>query len=141
MSKALEHANIAQLACDDCKGFEACKEYVAEGAPFYCQAATFADLKTVEDYAEWCVGLAKACPGYSFDVHNKVWDETTRTAIFFCTYHATHTSPEGHGPDEPTGKTTNSDYVYFFKVDDNDKITSMHKVWNDGYCLSQLGWA
>ena len=29
--KAWENANIAQLACDDAKGWEACKDVVAEG--------------------------------------------------------------------------------------------------------------
>ena len=95
----------------------------------------------MEAYAEWCVGLGTACPGTTFDVRLKVWDEATRTAVFFCTYHATNTKPGGHGPDQPTGKTANSDYVYFIKMNADDKIEHIHKVWNDGYCLKEIGWA
>ena len=86
-------------------------------------------MTTVKEYVDWCEGFGKICPGATFDVNFKTFDEATSTAICDCAYHATHTG-EG-GPVEATGKTTHSDYVYRLKFFDDDKVESMHKVWND----------
>ena len=86
-------------------------------------------MTTVNEYVDWCEGFGKICPGATFTVKFKTIDEATSTAIFVCTYHATHTG-EG-GPVEPTNKSTDSDYVYVLKFNDEDKVESMHKTWND----------
>ena len=86
-------------------------------------------MTTVKEYVDWCDGLGKICPGATFTVNFKAFDEATATAIFDCTYHATHTG-EG-GPVEATNKTTHTDYVYRLKFNDDDKVESMYKVWND----------
>ena len=86
-------------------------------------------MTTVKEYVDWCEGFGKICPGATFTVKFKTFDEATSTAIFVCTYHATHTG-EG-GPVEPTNKSTDSDYVYMLKFNDEDKVESMHKTWND----------
>lgn len=141
-NEALDVANVAQLACDECRGWEACKDVVADGATFFCQADAIKNIKTVKEYAEWCAELAKACPDPKFDVRVKTWDKETKTAIFFCTYHMKNTAEAGKvGPKNPTGKSVDSDYVYFMKMTDDNKIERIHKVWNDGYCLEQAGWA
>ena len=69
---------------------------------------------------------------------HSAWDEQTRTALFFATFHGTH-SGEG-GPVPPTGNTIAADYVYVMDFD-GDKIRHMTKIWNDGQSLKQLGWA
>ena len=50
----------------------------------------------------------------------------------------THTA-EG-GPVPPTGKRTESDYVYVADMRDG-KIAHLTKIWNDGWAFGQLGWA
>lgn len=91
-------------------------------------------MTTVKEYVDWCEGFGKIYPGASFTVRFKAFDEATSTAIFVCTYHAKH-SGEG-GPVAPTNKSTDSDYVYMLKFNDEDKVESMHKTWND----SKLSW-
>jgi hypothetical protein len=44
------------------------------------------------------------------------------------------------GPIPPTGKSTNTDYVYVMQFD-GDKIRHMTKIWNAGWALKELGWA
>ena len=99
------------------------------GATFSSQCETFKDMTTVKEYVDWSEGFGKICPGATFTVNFKTFDEATATAIFDCTYHATHTG-EG-GPVEATNKTTHSDYVYRLKFNDDAKVESMYKVWND----------
>ena len=59
-------------------------------------------------------------------------------AIFFATYTLTHTV-EG-GPVPPTNITTNSQYVYIFTMNDDDKIQEIQKVWNAPWEMKELGW-
>jgi hypothetical protein len=137
-SKALENATIVQVAMDKATGWDSCKHVVEEEATFSAQAGGLTDFKTLKEYADWTEGFATICPNSTFDVNIKMYDEATRTAVFVCTYHATHTG-EG-GPVEATGKTTNSEYVYVIKMNENDKIINFQKVWNDGFALAELGW-
>src|SRR5215216_4381439 len=66
---------------------------------------TLADVKTVEGYCDWMYGLGTiTAPGAAYDLHASCYDEATRTAVFFATYHAKHTG-EG-GPVPPTHKET-----------------------------------
>lgn len=137
---AFDNARMFFEACEAPKGWDGCKDYVASGASFACQAGALADVKTVEAYTEWMKGLVGGpLPGASYTLHTSAWDEATSTATFVATFHATH---KGEGaPVPPTNKTTNTDYVYAIKMNGDGKVASMTKVWNDGYALAELGWA
>jgi hypothetical protein len=136
---AFENATKFVQACDGNLGWEGCKDYVVDGAPFVVQAEALAEVKTVEAYCDWLAGLDKGpLKGNSCTLHSSSWDEANRTAIFFKTYTATH-SGEG-GPVEATGKATNSDYVYALTMNEDAKVAKLHKVWNAPYCLKELGW-
>jgi len=122
------------------KGWEECKEYVADGAPFACQSDPLGDVKTVEGYCDWVTGFGKGTvSGATYDLHASSWDEATRTATFFATYHAKHTG-EG-GPVPPTNKETHSHYVYALTMNPVDKVQSMIKIWNGHWAMKELGWA
>lgn len=54
------------------------------------------------------------------------------------TFHATH-SGDG-GPVPPTGKSTDTDYVYVLKMDADDKVSHMTKIWNAPWAMRELGW-
>jgi hypothetical protein len=136
---AFENAKKFILACDGNKGWEGCKEYVADGAAFVVQAEALADVKTVEAYCDWLAGLDKGpLKGNSYTQHSCSYDEANSIALFFSTYTATH-SGEG-GPVEATGKQTQSDYVYALTMNADGKVEKMHKVWNAPFCLKELGW-
>lgn len=65
-------------------------------------------------------------------------DKERACVTAFGVFHGTHT--DAGGPAEPTGKSVSTDYVYVMHFEDG-RITSMEKIWNDGYALQQLGWA
>jgi hypothetical protein len=126
-------------ACESLQGWDACKQYVAEGAPFYSQCEPLVDIKTLEDYVGWLTGFGTGVtPGCQYDLHASAYDEANQCGLFFATFRATHTGDGG--PVEPTNKSTNTDYVYAIKMNDEGKVASMTKVWNSSWALRELGW-
>ena len=126
-------------ACEKTEGWAGCKPFVAENATFEAQSEPLVDFTTVEAYCEWMKGFGTVtAPGATYDLNSASFDETTRTAVFFATYHAKHTG-EG-GPVPPTNQETNSHYVYVLKMDDSDKVAHMTKIWNAPWAMKELGW-
>ncbi|MBI1299623.1 hypothetical protein GC175_32255 [bacterium] len=126
-------------ACESAQGWKGCRPYVAENAPFFAQSEPLVDVKTVEAYCEWMAGFGTVtAPGATYDLHVKCYDESTRTAVFFATYHAKHTG-EG-GPVPPTHKETHSHYVYLLTMNKEDKVAQMIKVWNSTWAMREIGW-
>jgi hypothetical protein len=126
-------------ACESVKGWEECSEYVEPGASFSAQCEPLVEIKTVEEYVNWMTNFCETiAPGGSYKLHSSAFDDATRTAMFFATFTLSHTG-EG-GPVPPTNKETNTHYVYIFKINDNDKIQSMQKVWNAPWAMRELGW-
>lgn len=137
---AFDNAKKFFEACETPLGWEGCREYVAEGAGFTAQSEPLTEIHTIEAYAEWMMAFGTiTAPGASYELHSACWDESTRQAVFFATYHATHTG-EG-GPVPPTGRDTHSHYVYIVKMDADDKVSGMTKVWNAPWAMRELGWA
>lgn len=139
----LESIQICMAACDGCRGWSACKDLCLPDATFSCQADTLAHIKTVQEYADFFYAFGKACPNASWTTHNTQWCPQTHTATLVCTYHCTHSqSLEGVGPLTPTHKTSHTDYIYNVQTDPNQgyKIKHITKIWNDKWCLRDLGW-
>ncbi len=124
--------------CESLGGWEKCKDFVAENATFNGQCEPLVELKTVEDYVGWMVGFGTIAPGCSYELHASSFDETNKIALFFATYTATHTGDGGPVP--PTNKTTNAEYVYALKMNEEGKVVSMTKIWNASWTLRELGW-
>ncbi|MBK7600285.1 MAG: hypothetical protein IPJ07_17905 [Acidobacteria bacterium] len=136
---AFENAKKFFVACEASEGWEGCQSYVAEGATFRAQSEPLIEVTTVQSYCEWMAGLGKiTLPGATYNLHTAAFDETTNTAIFFATFHARHTG-EG-GPMPATNLETHTDYVYVLQMNDENKVTSMVKVWNAPWALRELGW-
>ena len=136
---AFENAKKFFDACDEAKGWSGCKEYVAEGALFVAQSEPLAEINTVEGYCEWMGAFGTVTvPGATYDLHTTCYDEKSRTAVFFATFHATHTG-EG-GPVPPTNKDTHTHYVYVLTMNADDKVKSMTKIWNAPWAMRELGW-
>jgi len=125
--------------CESAKGWNSCKDYVAENATFDAQSEPLVEITTVKDYVDWMAGLGTiTAPGCSYKIHASAFDEVNNVALFFATFTGTHTG-EG-GPVPPTNKTTNSQYVYALTMNNEGKIASMSKVWNSSWALRELGW-
>jgi len=136
---AFETASKFFAACEAPEGWEGCRQYVADGAPFTAQSEPLAEINTIEAYCDWMAAIGKiTAPGASYDLHSASYDEATRTAVFFATYHARHTG-EG-GPVPPTNRETHSHYVYVLTMNDDNKVARMVKVWNASWALRELGW-
>jgi hypothetical protein len=127
-------------ACDKPAGWAGCQAFVEPGATFVSKSEPLADITTVEAYCEWMMAFGTiTAPGSTFDMHAASYDESTRTATFFATYHATH-SGEG-GPVPPTHQQTHSHYVYALTMSASGKVERMVKIWNAGWAMRELGWA
>jgi hypothetical protein len=136
---AFENARKFFDACEAPAGWDGCKDYVADGAPFDAQSEPLVDITTVQGYCDWMAGFGTVtAPGATYDLHTSGYDEDSRTAMFFATYHATH-SGEG-GPVPPTNKETHSHYVYFLTMNGDNKVEKMTKVWNAPWAMKELGW-
>jgi hypothetical protein len=136
---AFENARKFFAACEAPEGWAGCKPYVADDARFTAQSEPLADVTTVEAYCEWMAALGTmTAPGATYDLHTACYDESSRTAVFFATYHATHTG--AGGPVPPTHKTTHSHYVYVLTMDADNKVGSMVKIWNAPWAMKELGW-
>ena len=136
---SFENAKMFFHNCESAKGWEACKDYVTDNANFSAQSEALAGINKVKDYVDWLAGLSSiTMPGCSYKVHSSSYDEFTETALFFATFTGTHLG-EG-GPIPPTNKTTNTQYVYALKMNDDGKVMSMTKIWNSTWALSELGW-
>ena len=111
-------------ACETGKGWEACRAYCAPDASFAAQSEPLAGITTLRDYAEWMKAFAT--------------DEERQTVCAYAVFSATHTG-EG-GPCPPTGKRTESDYVYVMEFA-GDTVRHMTKIWNSAWAMKELGWA
>jgi hypothetical protein len=136
---AFENAKKFFDACEAAAGWAGCQNYVVPDAPFVAQSEPLVEVTTVEAYCNWMAGLGTVtAPGATYNLHASCYDEENKAAIFFATYHATHTGDGGPVP--PTGKTTHSDYVYVLTMSDDNKVAKMVKIWNASWALRELGW-
>ena len=135
----VENATKFFHAVESCKGWDGCRDYVAPGATFQAQSEPLVDIKTVEAYCEWMKAVgAGPLKGCSYTVHSSAFDESSSTAIFVATFHATHTGDGGPVP--PTNKHTDTDYVYALTMNAQGKVAAMRKVWNASWALKEIGW-
>ena len=126
-------------ACETLKGWEGCKEFVADEALFTAQCERLTEIATVQEYCEWMAAVGNGpLKGCSYKLHSSSYDEQGQTALFFATFTATHVGDGG--PVEPTQKQTNTDYVYALTMNEEGKVEKMCKIWNAPWALKELGW-
>ena len=57
-------------AVDSAAGWQACRQYIAEGASFTAQSEPLADVKTVKDYVDWMAAFGTTpVPGCTYELH------------------------------------------------------------------------
>ncbi len=125
-------------ACETGRGWEVCRHFCTPTATFTSQAEPLAEVNTLEAYTQWMQDLLKFMPNGSYDLRSFAVDAQRQTVSAYAVFSAAHTG-EG-GPCPPTGKGTNTDYVYVMEFKD-DKIRHMTKIWNAGWAMRELGWA
>jgi predicted ester cyclase len=83
-------------------------------------------------------GLLTVLPDARYAVRSFATDPERNNVCACGVFSGTH-SGQG-GPVPPTGKRTDTDYVYVMEFD-GDKIRHMTKIWNAGWAVKDLGWA
>ena len=124
-------------ACENGKGWEVCRVYCTPDASFSAQSEPLAEIRTLQGYTDWMKGLLGFMPDGRYTVKSFATDDERNNVCAYGVFSATHTG-EG-GPLPPTGKNTNTDYVYVMQFQ-GDKIRHMTKIWNSGWALRELGW-
>jgi steroid delta-isomerase-like uncharacterized protein len=137
MASITETARSFFEACEQGKGWAECSTYCHPDASFACQADPLAEVRTLKDYADWMKGMFTPMPDARYTVSAFATDPERQAVVASATFHATHTGKGGPVP--PTGRKTDSDYVYVMRFEDG-KIRQMTKVWNSGWALRELGW-
>ena len=138
MGSSKDAAMAFYHACESGKGWAGCAEYCHPDASFSAQAGAIAEMKTLEAYCDWMAGVVTIMPDADYDLKASGADKENGRVTIYGVFTGTHTA-EG-GPVPPTGKRTESDYVYVADMRDG-KIAHLTKIWNDGWAFGQLGWA
>jgi hypothetical protein len=95
-------------------------------------------MKTVEAYTEWMKAFGSiTAPGFAIAVHSTSFDEDNKTYTYVAPF-VKHTGEGGHVP--PTNKEMHTEYVCIVKLNDNGRVKTVKKIWNDTYAMKQFGW-
>ena len=137
MKISTDDAKIFFDACETGKGWEGCKDYCLPNASFTAQAEPLAEMRTLEEYADWMKGLCMIMSDASYDLKSFATDNERGNIATYAVFSGTHTG-EG-GPVPPTGKTVHSDYVYVIESE-GGKSSHMTKIWHAGWAMKELGW-
>jgi predicted ester cyclase len=138
VTSMIETARNFFEACETGQGWDGCSAYCHSHATFSAQAEPLAELKSLNEYAEWMKALLTFIPDGRYTLESFAVDTDHTTVIAYAVFHGTH-SGDG-GPVPPTGKSTDTDYVYVMRFD-ADKIGHMTKIWNAGWAMRDLGWS
>ena len=96
---AFENAARVFHACESSEGWDACREYAEPDAAFEAQAGPVAAFETVEEYADWMADdVPPWMPDGHYHLHASAWDEEHGIALFFATFHGSHTGEGGPVP-------------------------------------------
>ena len=137
MSTPKETALDFYYACESGAGWAGCARFCHPDASFSAQAGAIAEMETLEAYCDWMKGVVTILPDAGYDLKAVGADDENERVAIFGVFSGTHTG-EG-GPVPPTGKKTESDYVYVADMRAG-KIAHVTKIWNDGWAFNQLGW-
>ena len=125
-------------ACETGKGWDACRQFCKPDATFSAQAEPLADVRTLQQYADWMKGLLTFIPNGRYEIKSFATDDQRKNVCAYGVFLGTHSAPGGPCP--PTGKSVKTDYVYAMDFE-GDKIRHMTKIWNSGIAVKELGWA
>jgi predicted ester cyclase len=95
-------------------------------------------MHSLQQYTEWMKGLLHTLPDARYAVKSFAVDAERNNVCAYGVFSGTHRGDGGPCP--PTGKSTNTDYVYVMEFA-GDKIRHMTKIWNAGWAMKELGWA
>ena len=137
MASITEQAKAFLAACETGKGWEVCSAYCTPDATFAAQAEPLAQVKTLRQYTDWMRGPLTVLTDGRYEVKSFATDAERNNVCAYAVFTGTHLAG---GPCPPTGKATETDYVYVMQFA-GDKIAHMTKVWHSGLALKELGWA
>ena len=102
------------------------------------QSELLVGVTTLADDTNWMQGLLGFMPDGSYTVKSCATDEARQNVCAYGVFSGTHTGQGGPLP--PTGKRTDTDYVYVMQFT-GGKISHRTKIWNAPWAMKALGWA
>jgi hypothetical protein len=124
-------------ACEAGRGWEGMPGLLPAQRELFGPSEPLTEIRTLQAYTECMKDLLTFMPDGRYILECFATDNERNSVCAFAIFSATHT--DDGGPCPPTGKSTNTDYVYVMKFD-GDKIRHMTKVWNAGWDMRELGW-
>ena len=88
-------------ACEAGEGWRGCAAYCHADATFSAQAEPLADLRTLEEYADWMKGLMVVLPDGRYDLKSFATDRARNNVCAYAVFSGTHTGPGGPCPPGP----------------------------------------
>ena len=137
MAAMTDVAQAFFAACETGQGWDACKQFCAPNATFSAQAEPLLGVKTLADYTEWMKGMLTILPDGRYELKSLAVDDARHNVAAFAVFRGTHTG--AGGPVPPTGRRTDTDYVYVMQFD-GERIVHMTKIWHSGMAMKELGW-
>ena len=125
-------------ACETGKGWDGCSAYCTPNATFCAQAEPLLEVQTLAQYTDWMKGLLAFVPDGRYELKSFGTDDERKSVCAYAVFFGTHTGQGGPCP--PTGKSTNTDYVYVMQFE-GEKIAHMTKIWHAGLAMKELGWS
>ena len=124
-------------ACMTGKGWQECQQFCTPDATFTHEGTMFADIRTLQVYADYIASLSTPVPDFRHEVLSVAVDEPQQRVLIHYLIRGTH-SGEGL-PIPPTGRSMESRCVLILHVE-NERIRHAEKVWNDHAMMLQAGW-
>ena len=78
-------------ACEAGKGWETCKKYCKDQATFSAQAEPLADVRTLQQYADWMKGLLTFIPDGRYELKSFATDAERKSVCAYAVFLGTHT--------------------------------------------------
>ena len=82
-------------ACESGKGWEGCRQYCKPDATFSAQAEPLADVRTLQQYADWMKGLLAFMPDGRYELKSFATDEARKNVSAYAVFLGTHTGQGG----------------------------------------------
>ncbi|QDQ96940.1 hypothetical protein [Tomitella fengzijianii] len=136
---ALETAQNFFHACESAKGWDECRRFAETDAQFHSPAGSYTGLTTLEAYCDQVAGaFATTFRGSTYALVASAYDADSGIALLQGMSYAQHTGDGG--PVAPTRKMAEIPFVYSIRINSENKITRLEKLYDESASRELLGW-
>ncbi|MGB3698790.1 MAG: hypothetical protein WBA05_15290 [Gordonia sp. (in: high G+C Gram-positive bacteria)] len=126
-------------ACESAEGWAGCSTYAGDDASFHSYAPSYEGMETLNDYCDQVAGAFQTTfAGSGYELVASAHDASTNTVIVQGLSLAEHTGDGG--PVAPTRVQARIPFVYSIKMNADNKIEHVEKIYDEASSRRQLGW-